>query len=208
MIALFFEVEPRPGEDDRYLAIAAGLKPSLEQNGGLLFLERYRSLVRPRVLLSHQIWADEAALVRWRTNATHHRAQTQGRAAVFRDYRLRVGPVIAEGGEGGGVVPQMEGIAYNDPQITPERFVVVVRSYSTIVTGHDTGEAYASVYRPAEFAWVGGVPDRQSGYDLLRQVAASPQVSAAQLCLVSRDYGLTDRREAPQFMPPAASDRA
>jgi hypothetical protein len=32
-------------------------------------------------------------------------AQTAGRNTVFEDYRLRVGPVIAEGGEGGGVIP-------------------------------------------------------------------------------------------------------
>lgn len=201
MIALFFDVTPRPGAEDRYLDIAASLKPALEANGGLIFLDRYKSLSRPRTLLSHQIWADEASLVRWRANGQHYGAQSAGRRAVFEDYRLRVGPVIAEGGEGGGVVPQMEGIAYNDPLLQPERFVMVVRSHTRLVAPHGDGEGFESVYRPGEFAWVGSVADRPQGYDLLRAAAEDSSTSVAQLCLVSRDYGLDDRREAPQYFP-------
>ena len=201
MIALFFEVTPRPGEESRYLDIAASLKPSLEVNGGLLFLDRYKSHARPRTLLSHQIWADEASLVRWRANGHHYAAQSAGRQQVFEDYRLRVGPVIAEGGEGGGVVPQTEGLAYNDPIISPARFVIVVRSYGRPVPAADAGEVYESVYREKEFAWVGPIADRPEGYEALRRAAGEDMVSAAQLCLVSRDYGLTDRREAPQYFP-------
>lgn len=203
MIALFFEVTPKIGEENRYLDIAARLKPALEANGGLLFLDRYKSHARPRTLLSHQIWADEASLVRWRTNGPHHAAQSAGRARVFDDYRLRVGPVIAEGGEGGGVVPQIEGLAYNDPLITPERFVIVVRSHTRPLPVGAAGEVFESVYRDKEFAWVGTVADRAEGYEALRRVAAEEGVSAAQLCLVSRDYGLNDRREAPQYFPAA-----
>lgn len=201
MIALFFEVTPKPGEESRYLDIAASLKPALEVNGGVLFLDRYKSHARPRTLLSHQIWADEGSLVRWRSNGTHHRAQASGRSTVFDDYRLRVGPVIAEGGEGGGVVPQMEGLAYNDPLLTPERFVIVVRSHTRPVPATDGGEVFESVYRAQEFAWVGMAADRPEGYEALRRVAADDAVSAAQLVLVSRDYGLHDRREAAQFFP-------
>ncbi|MBS0242087.1 MAG: antibiotic biosynthesis monooxygenase [Proteobacteria bacterium] len=202
MIALFFEVTPKPGEESRYLDIAASLKPELDANGGVLFLDRYKSHARPRTLLSHQIWADEASLTRWRANGCHYKAQAAGRNSVFEGYRLRVGPVIAESGEGGRVVPQMEGIAYNDPLLRPERFVVVVRSYGRPVPAGDNGEIYESVYRPKEFAWVGSVEDRSEGYDALQRVVSEDGVSEAQLCLVSRDYSLTDRREAPQYFPP------
>ncbi|MEZ5853204.1 MAG: antibiotic biosynthesis monooxygenase [Hyphomicrobiaceae bacterium] len=202
MIALFFEVTPKTGQEGHYLDIATALKPELERNGGLIFLDRYKSLIRPKTLLSHQIWADEASLTRWRTNARHHGAQASGRKSVFEDYRLRVGPVIAEGGEGGGVAPQIEGLPYNDPLLTPERFAIVIRSYSRLVAGGDIGEGFESVYRPGEFAWVGDAPDRQTGYETLRTAASDPCVSAAQLVLVSRDYGLHDRRQAPQYFPP------
>lgn len=201
MIALFFEVTPKIGLESRYLDIAASLKPALEANGGLLFLDRYKCQPRPRTLLSHQIWADEASLVRWRTNGQHHGAQSMGRSHVFEDYRLRVGPVIAEGGEGGGVVPQMEGLAYNDPLITSERFIIVVRSYGRAVPAGADGETFESVYREKEFVWMGPVADRPQGYEGLRRVASVDGVSAVQLCLVSRDYGLADRREAPQYFP-------
>ncbi len=201
MIALFFEVTPKVGEENRYLDIAASLKPALEANGGVLFLDRYKSHSRPRTLLSHQIWVDEASMVRWRANGQHHGAQSGGRARVFEDYRIRVGPVIAEGGEGGGVMPVMEGIPYNDPLIAPERFVIVVRSHTRPVAASDSGEVFESVYRDKEFAWVGEVGDRPEGYEALRRVASDDCVSAAQLCLVSRDYSLTDRREAPQYFP-------
>ncbi|MGE0769098.1 MAG: antibiotic biosynthesis monooxygenase [Hyphomicrobiaceae bacterium] len=204
MIALFFEVTPKPGQDERYLDIAGGLRPELEASGGVLFLDRYKSHTRPRTLLSHQIWADEASLARWRANRKHYTAQRAGRDSVFEDYRLRVGPVIAEGGEGGGVIPQTEGIAYNDPLLQQERFVIVVRSHTSPVAPTDASEIFESVYRPKEFAAVGTVTNRQQGYDLLRQVADQASVSAAQLCLISRDYSLLDRREAPQYFPSVA----
>jgi heme-degrading monooxygenase HmoA len=204
MIALFFEVTPRPGQENQYLDIAGGLRPELDVSGGVLFLDRYKSDARPRTLLSHQIWADEASLVRWRANGKHHVAQTAGRNSVFEDYRIRVGAVIAEGGEGGGVVPQTEGIPYNDPLLQPERFVMIVRSHTKSVPAGDDGETFASVYRPNEFAWIGDIPDRPTGYEALRRVAGNEYVSAAQLCLVSRDYGFAHRREAPQYFPEVA----
>lgn len=202
MIALFFELTPGTGKQGQYLDIASALRPALDENGGLVFLDRYQSLTRPGVLLSHQLWSDEASLARWRTNERHHVAQSAGRTSILDDYRLRVGPVIADGGEGGGVMPQIEGLAYNDPVLTPERFIVAVRSHTRVVEGGATGEGFASVYRPGEFIWFGPVSDRPGGYDALGRVATEACVSAAQLILVSRDYGLSERREAPQYWPP------
>ncbi len=63
MLALFFEVCPRADSGwDRYLAIAAGLWPLLAEQEGMLFIDRYRSLLRPGTILSDSIWHDEAAL--------------------------------------------------------------------------------------------------------------------------------------------------
>ena len=59
MLALFFEVRPREdGGWERYLAIAAGLRPVLAKQEGLLFIDRYRSLTRPGTILSHSLWRD------------------------------------------------------------------------------------------------------------------------------------------------------
>ncbi len=200
MIALFFEVTPKPGQDDRYLEIAASLKPELEKSGGVVFLDRFRSLIRPRVLLSHQLWRDEASLAHWRANGRHYGAQTAGRTAVFEDYRLRIGAVVAVKAEDTSIAECAAGIAYNDPAAKPERFMVVVRSTNKPFPVAN-GEIWRSVYTEASYASVAAVPDRQTGLALVQQAAADTCVSAAHLCLLSRDYGMFDRREAPQYFP-------
>ncbi len=203
MIALFFEVTPRPGQDDRYLEIAAGLKPELEASGGIVYLDRFRSLVRPRTLLSHQLWADEAALARWRANGRHYGAQTSGRRDVLEDYRLRVGAVVAATTD--WRVDSLEpGLTYNDPARKPERWLLVVRSDGQLFNSPEvTGEGWRSVYNDAGHALVAEVAGRADGEALIAAAAKDPCVSAAHLVLVSRDYGMFDRREAPQYFPEA-----
>jgi hypothetical protein len=50
------------------------------------------SVDRPDVILSHQWWADEESLIRWRAHTQHRAIQRAGREQHFRDYRLRIGP--------------------------------------------------------------------------------------------------------------------
>ena len=90
MIALFFEVQTRPGHRDQYLDLAASLKPDLTAMGGCLFIDRFSSLTRENLLLSYQIWQDEAAMTAWRVHGYHHEVQTIGREKVFSDYRIRI----------------------------------------------------------------------------------------------------------------------
>lgn len=52
MLLLPFEFTPREGYVDDYLTIAARLRPALDAMGGCLFIDRFRSLARPRALLS------------------------------------------------------------------------------------------------------------------------------------------------------------
>jgi heme-degrading monooxygenase HmoA len=98
MIAVIFEVWPADGQKQKYLDIAAELKPELEQIDGFLSIERFQSLVDESKLLSLSFWRDEAAVAAWR-NVEHHRsAQKAGRHGVFRDYRLRVAHVLRDYG--------------------------------------------------------------------------------------------------------------
>src|SRR3954467_103936 len=96
MISQFFEVQIKEGQVNRYLDLAASLKPSLEAMGGCLFLDRFKSLSRKNLLLSYQIWLDEGSLVAWRVDAKHHTVQATGREQVFSDYRIRIAQVIHE----------------------------------------------------------------------------------------------------------------
>lgn len=204
MIALFFEVTPVQGQENRYMEIAASLRPVLETSGGVNYLDRFRSLSRPRTMLSQQIWADEASLARWRANGQHYGAQTLGRRDVFEDYRLRVGTVVAWRADQARVAEADPGISYNDPTRQPARWMVVVRTNGTPFSGPEAGETWQSVYTDTAFAFVTDVEDRAAGLALVQRAAADPCVSAAQLSLVSRDYGMFDRREAPQYFPTKA----
>ncbi|MCG6658005.1 antibiotic biosynthesis monooxygenase [Halomonas campisalis] len=98
MIAVIFEVEPKPGRRDHYLDIAAELRPLLDEIDGFLSIERFESLTRPGKVLSLSFWRDEQAIEAWRRLEHHRAAQNQGRAVVFDDYRLRVATVIRDYG--------------------------------------------------------------------------------------------------------------
>ncbi|BEV72581.1 MULTISPECIES: antibiotic biosynthesis monooxygenase [unclassified Paludibacterium] len=98
MIAVIFEVEPAEGARAHYLDLAAQLKDELMQMDGFLSIERFQSLSQPEKLLSLSFWRDEHAVARWRSLASHRRAQQAGRNGVFAAYRLRVASVMRDYG--------------------------------------------------------------------------------------------------------------
>ncbi len=98
MIAVIFEVWPAGGGPERYLDIAAALRPELDQVDGFVSIERFRSLADPGKLLSLSFWRDEAAVRAWRCHGTHRAAQAEGRGGVLADYRLRIAGVVRDYG--------------------------------------------------------------------------------------------------------------
>jgi heme-degrading monooxygenase HmoA len=98
MIAVIFEVWPRPERRQEYLDLAAALRRELEAIDGFISVERFESLSEPSKLLSLSFWRDESAVTAWRNLAAHRAAQMQGRGGIFADYRLRVAGVIRDYG--------------------------------------------------------------------------------------------------------------
>lgn len=98
MIAVIFEVRPKPEHRDNYLALAASLKSELEGIDGFISVERFESLTAPGKLLSLSVWRDEEALKSWRELPRHRAAQHRGRHEYFADYRLRVAGVLRDYG--------------------------------------------------------------------------------------------------------------
>ncbi|HEX4301433.1 MAG TPA: antibiotic biosynthesis monooxygenase [Rhizomicrobium sp.] len=98
MIAVIFEVEPKDGEREAYLRIAAQLRPLLDGIDGFLSIERFESLATPGKILSLSFWRDEAAVAAWRNLESHRAAQARGRGEIFRGYRLRIAGVIRDYG--------------------------------------------------------------------------------------------------------------
>jgi heme-degrading monooxygenase HmoA len=98
MIAVIFEVWPKPGHKQRYLDLAAELRPLLNTIDGFISIERFESLYEPGKMLSLSFFRDEAAVSAWRNLAAHRSAQAIGRAEVFSDYRLRIAGVVRDYG--------------------------------------------------------------------------------------------------------------
>jgi heme-degrading monooxygenase HmoA len=98
MIAVIFEVEPKPGRRQDYLDMAASLRPRSEAIDGFVSIERFESLTTPGKVLSLSIWRDEAAVAAWRRLDEHRRAQAAGRGEIFADYRLRVAAILRDYG--------------------------------------------------------------------------------------------------------------
>ena len=98
MIAIIFEVWPADGRRQEYLDLAASLRPLLEEIDGFISIERFESLAEPGKILSLSVFRDEQAVADWRALEAHRKAQALGRAAIFRNYRLRVAGVIRDYG--------------------------------------------------------------------------------------------------------------
>lgn len=98
MIAVIFEVLPRTGKKQKYLDIAAGLKPLLEKIDGFISVERFQSLTDDEKILSLSFFRDEKAITDWRNLEKHRSAQSAGRNDVFQNYRLRVADVMRDYG--------------------------------------------------------------------------------------------------------------
>lgn len=206
MLALFFEVQPKPDRVDDYLDTAARLKPALEASGGCLFIERFRSLEREGVLLSFQIWRDEAAMTAWRIHEAHHQVQTLGRTQIFRDYRLRVAQVLREEEPGKPAWQAQRMNIYNDPVHKTPRYIMAVQSTSADFTAPEAGriESFASLYRDGQFLHVVEVPSLLAGLEVSENCRIGAPAYHYRICEIERDYGMFERAEAAQYYPSKA----
>ena len=98
MIAVIFEVWPKPDRKQDYLDLAAGLRPILETIDGFISIERFESLAEKGKLLSLSFFRDEAAVAAWRNFAEHRNSQAKGRARIFDNYRIRIAGVVRDYG--------------------------------------------------------------------------------------------------------------
>jgi heme-degrading monooxygenase HmoA len=208
MMSLFFEVEVKPGRMEQYLTLAAALKPALDQMGGYLFLDRFRSLLRDNLMLSYQIWQDEGTMTAWRADARHHNVQTLGREKIFSDYRLRIAQVVHEARRGKPIWQPERRTPYNDPARRPPAYVLVTESNNAkLPVRRDWGgDTFASVYRDGQFAHLIDVPDQQSGVAVADRLLADLTIEYVRIVEVIRDYGKYDRLEAPQYYLPLTKD--
>lgn len=98
MIAVIFEVWPKPEHRKEYFDLAAELRPILETIDGFVSVERFESLTEPGKILSLSIFRDEEAVAAWRNIPQHRVTQGKGRTEIFENYRLRIAGVIRDYG--------------------------------------------------------------------------------------------------------------
>jgi heme-degrading monooxygenase HmoA len=210
MFAVLFEVQPKSEKWDEYLGIAKMLKPELEAIDGFLENIRYRSLTRDGWLLSLSTWQDEKALVRWRTQAVHHGAQEKGRFEVFGDYHLRVGEIAGSGSEGRSDVTEVgEGTAVtlidtkrsaDWVKDTPPEQIVASLGLRVDAPGLIGWDVFDAVLTPGDVILLMTSRDQKAAEALEREIPLSDGARKRRVRIL-RDYGMFDRREAPQYYP-------
>lgn len=218
MFAVLFEVHPKAEQWEAYLGYARLLRPELERIDGFVDNIRYRSLTRDGWILSLSNWRDEKALVRWRTQAVHHGVQEKGRRQVFRDYHLRVGQLTRD-----TKLPAGQQLTEQRLDVTEVGAGAVILLLDAKRSPADAGNADAlarslglGAGAEALIGWDVFDAVLTPGYALLmtawRDDAAAERFEAdvplaADVRLrrirIVRDYGMYDRREAPQYYPDA-----
>jgi len=221
MFSVLFEVHPRPEQWDAYLGHARLLRPELEQVAGFVDNIRYKSLTRDGWLLSLSGWRDEKAVVRWRTAQRHHMVQEKGRSEILLDYHLRVGQItrdtrlppgctLAEQRLDETEVGEGTTVTLIDARRPPHSLrqaeagdVAAWLGLAPPAPGLVAWDVFDAVLTPGDvilmMSWKTGA-DAQA----FESAAALPDGVRLRHVRVVRDYGMFDRREAPQYYPDAA----
>jgi heme-degrading monooxygenase HmoA len=210
MFVVIFEVQPKAEHWDDYLETARLLRPELQQIDGFLDNERFKSGHTEGRLLSLSTWRDEKALIRWRTQATHHtRGQERGRSEIFADYHLRVGEVTADSAAQDGVILAGQRFDVTEVGAAP---VVTLTEIASKGADHDASaldvppvggsaladaEWFDSLYTEGKRILLASWADD----DAARRFAPAGQGIRHRRVRIIRDYGMRDRREAPQYFP-------
>jgi heme-degrading monooxygenase HmoA len=218
MFSVIFEVHPRPDQWDAYLGYARMLRPELEQIEGFIDNIRYRSLTREGWILSLSGWRDEKALVRWRTKANHHDVQQRGRTEILLDYHLRVGQLTRD-------TRLPDGQSLHEQRL--DETETGAATTLTLIDAKRPADWVEKACPKAVAEWLGLVPDAAglvawdvfdavltpgevilmlSWRDLnaakaFERAAGLPDGARLRRVRVVRDYGMFDRREAPQYYP-------
>jgi heme-degrading monooxygenase HmoA len=218
MFSVIFEVHPNPGQWDAYLSNAKMLRPELESVNGFVDNIRYKSLTRDGWILSLSGWRDEKSVVRWRTAMRHHMVQERGRSEILLDYHLRVGQVthdtrVPEGqtieeqrldetevGEG-TIVSLID--AKSPRSVTDAAAATEIAAYLGLdrtASGLVSWDVYDAVLISGDLILLCVWKSKGDGERFAKSVKL-PEGARLRCVRVVRDYGMFDRREAPQYYP-------
>jgi heme-degrading monooxygenase HmoA len=88
-ILVVFTAKLKEGVEEKYLALSREVLEQALKQPGLIFLERGRSVMQERGIISVSEWASEEALQAWRDHPVHRRAQEIAIKELFETYTLK-----------------------------------------------------------------------------------------------------------------------
>jgi heme-degrading monooxygenase HmoA len=233
MFSVVFEVYPKSEQWDAYLGNAKMLRPELERVDGFVDNIRYKSLTRDGWILSLSGWRDEKSVVRWRTKMRHHMVQEKGRTEILLDYHLRVGQITADTRipKGQALMEQrLDETEVGEGTTLSLLDAKQPSSFKVRLDAKQPPSSPAPALSPEEYARYLGLPTRAEGMlawdvfdavltpgDLMlliswktervaqafEKAVKMPPDGRFRRVRVVRDYGMFDRREAPQYYPDA-----
>jgi heme-degrading monooxygenase HmoA len=218
MFCSLFEVLPGEGRKNDYLELAKYLKPRVERIDGFVDMERFESQLRRGWMLAIHTWRDEKSIVRWRTEAEHHKVQEKGRFEILADYHVRLGDVASDTAPPKGAPIHEQ--RFDETEVGAAKFATITelvpRGGSTIApaqflprnlglersgAGIVDYDVWTSVSNPGKMALSVGWGDARAAASWMpAQIEGVTSVRHRRLRVV-RDYGRFDRREAPQYYP-------
>jgi heme-degrading monooxygenase HmoA len=217
VFAVIFLVQPKPERWNDYLDLAKYLKPKLEAVDGFIDNERFESKRTQGCLLSLSTWRDEKAVVRWRTQGDHHGVQQKGRFEIFEDYHLRVGEITHDTELPAGLTIEEKRLdetavggakAATITELTPKEGSELAAQADTLparlgldaqADGLLSAEVFESIHDRGKLLLLGlwRDPDAARSWQPLQPTSAV-KARHRQIRII-RDYGMFDRREAPQY---------
>jgi heme-degrading monooxygenase HmoA len=223
MFSVIFEVHPKPDQWDAYLGNAKMLRPELEAVNGFVDNIRYKSLTREGWILSLSGWRDEKSVVRWRTAMRHHMVQEKGRSEILLDYHLRVGQVTHDTRVPQGQVIEEQRLDETETgeattvtfidvkkpsilsQTAPATEIATYLGLDRAASGLVGWDVYDAVLTPGDLilmiAWKG----KADAEAFAKSVKLLERARLRHVRVV-RDYGMFDRREAPQYYPDPSAE--
>ncbi|MBD2415716.1 hypothetical protein FACHB389_25775 [Nostoc calcicola FACHB-389] len=210
MFVVIFEVKPKTEQWEEYLSLAKLLRPELEKIDGFIDNERFSSTKHRGKILSLSTWRDEKSLIRWRTHTLHHNVQDKARSTILVNYHLRVGEVFSDTQPPLGHKVQEQ--RFDETETGEAKTVVIAEAWqeeSTLhssekireSTGFVSEEIFESIYQPGKFLQMTGWTDIDAASVAKDQLLVSGNRSRYREVRVIRDYGMSDRVEAPQYHP-------
>jgi heme-degrading monooxygenase HmoA len=221
VFSVIFEVHPKPGQWDAYLDNAKMLRPELMQVEGFVDNVRYTSLTRDGWILSLSNWRNEKAVVRWRTTMRHHMVQEKGRSEILRDYHLRVGQITRDTRIPDGHKLQEQRL--DETEVGEGTTIILIDSKRPahwaetpnagdcskyLGLNPDAGglvawDVFDAVLMPGDLILLMSWRTRADA-EALEIRLNLPENARLRRVRIVRDYGMFDRREAPQYYPEVA----